>query len=92
MPTIKLPAPLRSYTGGQTLIPVQGKTVADAMLDLMRQYPTLKPHLYTEEGQLRSFVNLFLNDEDVRRLQGIDTLLQENDRLLLIPSIAGGSG
>jgi len=53
-------------------------------------YPALKQHLFSEDGELRAFVNLFLNEEDIRHLQGINTPVSERDRLILIPSIAGG--
>jgi len=90
MAVIRIPTPLRTYTGGQVEVTVAGVTVADAMNDLVAQYPILKPHLFNGEAQLRPFVNLFLNDENVRDLQGTNTPIQESDRLLLIPSIAGG--
>jgi molybdopterin converting factor small subunit len=90
MATIRIPTPLRSYTGGQNEIPVQGPTVADAMQDLVTQFPTLRPHLFNGEAQLRPFVNLFINNENVKDLQGLSTPIAESDRLMLIPSIAGG--
>jgi molybdopterin converting factor small subunit len=58
---------------------------------LIELYPALKPHLYNGSGELRPFVNLFLNDENIKDLQGLETPLNESDRLMLIPSIAGGS-
>jgi molybdopterin converting factor small subunit len=91
MVTLRIPTPLRSYTGGQGEIHIQGSTVGEAMNDLTAQFPSLRPHLFSEDGRLRSFVNLFLNDEDIRHLQGTGTLLKEGDRLMLIPSIAGGA-
>ena len=90
MPTLRIPTPLRSYTGGQSEIPVNGQTVGEAMGDLVNRYPTLRPHLYNGEGHLRPFVNLFVGEENVKDLQGMETRLTEGDRLLLIPSIAGG--
>jgi molybdopterin synthase sulfur carrier subunit len=91
MPTLRIPTPLRAYTGGLSQIPVQGNTVSEAMLDLVAQYPALKPHLYNGAGDLRPFVNLFLGDENVRDLAGLATQLKDDDSLRLIPSIAGGS-
>jgi molybdopterin converting factor small subunit len=88
--TIRIPTPLRSYTDGQNEIPVQGHTVGEALNHLTVQYPAIRPHLYNGEGQLRPFVNLFLNEENIKDLQGTDTRLKETDRLMLIPSIAGG--
>lgn len=90
MPTLRIPTPLRTYADGQTEVTVQGVTVGEAMNDLTSQYPALRPHLFNGNGQMRPFVNLFLNDENVRDLQGEDTPLKEADRLILIPSIAGG--
>ncbi len=90
MVILRMPTPLRSYTGGQSDIVVAGNTVNDAMNDLTRQFPALRPHLFSDDGRLRAFVNLFLNDEDIRHLQGTGTPLKEGDRLILIPSIAGG--
>lgn len=91
MATIRIPTPLRAYTGGSSEIDVKGGTVGEAMDDLTRLHPSLRPHLYNETGELRPFVNLFLNQEDVRQLQGASTPIREGDRLLLIPSIAGGA-
>jgi len=90
MPSIRIPTPLRSYTQNQVEVTVQGENVAQAMEDLVRLYPALRTHLYNSAGQLRPFVNLFLNETNVRDLQGMETPLQAGDRLLLIPSIAGG--
>ena len=90
MATIKIPTPLRSYIAGQTEISVQGSTVGEVMTDLVTQYPSLRPHLFNGRHELRPFVNLFLNNENVKDLGGLDTPLSDGDRLLLIPSIAGG--
>jgi len=90
MPMIRIPTPLRSYTAGQAEVTVQGGDVNQALECLMQLHPTLRPHLYNKSGQLRPFVNLFLNEDNVKDLQGLETPLQEGDRLMLIPSIAGG--
>jgi molybdopterin converting factor small subunit len=90
MPVLRIPTPLRSYTAGQSEIPVRGDTVAEAMADLMGQYPSLKPHLYNGTGTLRPFVNLFVGEDNIKDLKGLETPLKADDRLLLIPSIAGG--
>lgn len=90
MATLKIPTPLRTYTGGQAEVKVNGANVAEAMDHLIQQFPTLKPHLYNADGKLRPFVNLFVGEDNVNELQGLDTPLGENARLLLIPSIAGG--
>jgi molybdopterin converting factor small subunit len=91
MSTIRMPALLRSYTGGLRDVPVQGASVAEVMQHLVEQYPTPKTHLYMPDGQMRLFVNLFLNDENIKNLEGLDTPVQENDLIRLVPNIAGGS-
>jgi sulfur-carrier protein len=90
MATLRIPTPLRTYTGGNNEITVQGNTVGEALADLVTIYPALRPHLYNGEGTLRPFVNLFLGEENIKDLQGLATPVAESDRLLLIPSIAGG--
>lgn len=90
MATLRIPTPLRQYAGGQSEIAVQGETVGAALDDLLDRYPALKTHLLNGDGQLRPFVNLFLGEDNVRELQGTQTPIQEDDRLMLIPSIAGG--
>jgi len=88
--TLKIPTPLRSYTNGQVEVPVEGANVAEALEHLLEKYPTLKPHLYNDEGKLRPFVNLFVGENNIKDLQGLETPLDERTRLILIPSIAGG--
>ncbi len=90
MPTLRIPTPLRPYAEGQTEVSVQGQNVSEALNDLTAQYPQLRQHLYSDEGELRAFVNLFLGEEDIRHLQGTDTPLKDDDKLRIIPSIAGG--
>ncbi len=91
MTTIRIPTPLRQYTNGQAEIPVAGTDVGAILSDLTGKHPALRGHLYTDGGELRAFVNIFLNDEDVRHLQGAATPVSESDRLMIVPSIAGGS-
>ncbi len=90
MAILKIPTPLRSYTEGLTEVKVSGKNVGQAMQQLVDRYPTLRPHLYNGDGRLRPFVNLFVGENNVKDLQGLETPLEEEARLLLIPSIAGG--
>jgi adenylyltransferase/sulfurtransferase len=90
MAILRIPTPLRAYADGKTEVNVQGSTVSDAMDDLVVQYPALQPHLFNGDDKLRPFVNLFLGEDNVRDLDGLNTPLNEDDRLLLIPSIAGG--
>lgn len=89
MTTIKIPSPLRAYTDNQAVIEVSGETIGAAMDDLTARYPELRQHLY-EGDQLRNFVNVFLGDEDVRFLDGLETEIDDGDSLRIIPSIAGG--
>ena len=70
MPSIRIPTPLRTYTDGQSEVAVQGGTVAEAMSDLVSQFPALRPHLFNESDELRPFVNLFLNEENVKDCKG----------------------
>jgi adenylyltransferase/sulfurtransferase len=90
MPSLKIPTPLRSYAAGQSEITLQGETIDAALQDLVTKYPTIQPHLFNGEGSLRPFVNLFLGEDNIKDLDGLATPLKANDRLLLIPSIAGG--
>lgn len=90
MPTIRLPVLLRSYTNGATVIPVRGETVAQAVEDLLLQYPALRSHLTNNAGELRPFVNLYLDKENIKSLEGVQTPLAEDDQLLLLPSVTGG--
>ena len=90
MPILRIPTPLRTYTNGQAEVSVEGTTVESAMNSLIEQFPSMQPHLYNGQGELRPFVNLFLGEDNIKDLQGLSTPLQDGDRILLIPSIAGG--
>jgi len=90
MPKVKIPTPLRQYTGGDAEIEVGGQTAGETLGNLATEYPDLKQHLYTGDGKLRSFVNVYKGDEDIRYLDGQDTEVSEDDELSIIPSIAGG--
>ena len=90
MPKIKIPTPLRQYTGGDPEVEVGGETAGETLGNLASEYPDLRQHLYTGDGKLRSFVNVYKGDEDIRYLDGADTEVSEDDELSIIPSIAGG--
>ena len=90
MPTLRIPTPLRVYTNGDNEVQIIGATVSDAMTNLVSQYPAIKPHLFKDDGDLRSFVNIFKGEDNVNDLQGLRTQVAEHDRLMIIPSIAGG--
>jgi molybdopterin converting factor small subunit len=90
---IHIPTPLRQYVGKQGTVEVQGGTVGQALSGLVTHHPDLRRHLYTDDGKLRAFVNVYLNDEDIRYLQKKeDTPVKESDNISIVPSIAGGSG
>ena len=91
MTIVRIPTPLRSYTGGAKEVDVTGGTVDAALVDLTVRYPDVRRHLFDEAGGLRPYVNVFLNDEDIRTLQSGATPLQPADRLMIVPSIAGGT-
>jgi adenylyltransferase/sulfurtransferase len=88
---IHIPAPLRVYTGQQDVVTVAGVTVESALQGLCAQHPEMKKHLFTADNKLRSFVNLYLNDDDIRYLEGLQTPVKDGDALSIIPSIAGGA-
>ena len=90
MSKIHIPTPLRQYVGKQSTVEVKGATVGEALTSLVAQHPDLKKHLYTDEGKLRAFVNLYVNDEDIRYLQKEATAVQDGDSISIVPSIAGG--
>ena len=91
MSKIHIPTPLRQYVGKQAAVDVPGATVGEAMNSLVERHPELRKHLYTEEGKLRAFVNVYLNDEDIRYLQKEATALKDGDNISIVPSIAGGA-
>src|SRR6202034_34444 len=90
MSKIHIPTPLRQYVGKQSTVEVKGATVGEAMSDLLAQHPELRRHLYADDGRLRAFVNLYVNDEDIRYLQKEATALKDSDNISIVPSIAGG--
>ena len=88
---IFIPTPLRAFTGKQDTVEVNGTTIHEVLEGLTTRYPDLRKHLFTEEGKLRSFVNVYLNDEDIRYLEAKEqTTVSDSDSLSIIPSIAGG--
>jgi molybdopterin synthase sulfur carrier subunit len=89
--TIHIPTPLRAYTDRQAAVSVEGSTVGEALQALTGRYPSLEKHLRTGEGQLRSFVNVYLGEEDIRFLDKEATAVTEGAELTIVPSIAGGA-
>jgi molybdopterin synthase sulfur carrier subunit len=88
--SVRIPTPLRSLTSGQAEVQAVGKTVKEVLNNLDASYNGLKERICDEEGNLRRFVNLYLNDEDVRFLQDLETEIHEGDGLSIVPAIAGG--
>ena len=89
--SIRIPSPLKKLAGGQDVVKTEGKTVGEAVQRLVRTYPDLKERLMDEQGILRRFINIYVNGEDVRFIQGLEMPLKEGDQLSIIPAIAGGS-
>src|SRR3954469_6093799 len=88
---VVIPTPLRQYADKYDTVVVEGSTVDEIMRNLMSRYGELQKHLYTDEGKLRSFVNIYKNDEDIRYLDREKTAVKETDVLSIVPSIAGGT-
>lgn len=88
---VMIPTPLRAYAGKQESIELQAATVGEALSALTAKFAELKKHLYSDDGRLRSFVNVYVNDEDIRYLQKDQTQVREGDTISIVPSIAGGS-
>jgi len=87
---VVIPLPLRQYTERKDIVVAEGQTVEEVMRSLTAHYGDLRKHLYGEDGKLRSFVNIYRNDEDIRYLEREKTPVKENDVLNIVPSIAGG--
>ena len=91
MITLRIPSPLQPLAGNQVDVLLDAKTVEHALDLLTTNHPALRRHLYDESGTLRGFVNIYLNEEDVRSLSGLHTTLSDGDLLTIVPSVAGGS-
>ena len=89
--TVSIPTPLRGFTGGRDAVDVRGATVAQVLDDLLPAHSGLRRHLVQEDGRLRNFVNLYLNDTDIRQLASTATPVAGGDTLAIVPGIAGGS-
>ncbi|BAU22611.1 molybdenum cofactor biosynthesis protein MoaD [Caldimicrobium thiodismutans] len=87
---VRIPTPLLSLTGGKKEVEAEGATIKELIEDLERRYPGLKERLCDEEGNLRRFINFFVNDEDIRFLQGEETPIKDGDVVSIVPAIAGG--
>ena len=88
---ILIPTPLRPYTDKKDAVDAEGKTVGELLADLASRHAGLKPHLFNDQGRLRSFVNVYVNDEDIRYMSKSDTPVKDTDTVSIVPSIAGGN-
>ncbi|MEZ5402813.1 MAG: ubiquitin-like small modifier protein 1 [Bryobacteraceae bacterium] len=90
MAKVLIPTPLRQYAGKNDSVEVAGATVGEVLGALTTQFPDLRKNLYNDEGKLRSFVNVYVNDEDIRYMSKDATAVAESDTVSIVPSIAGG--
>lgn len=90
MTTIKLPTILRQHANGETTVEADGDTVGEVFADLARRHPALASQLAASDGSLPVFVNVFLDDEDIRYLDGLETEVGERSELTILPAVAGG--
>ena len=87
---VRIPTPLQRLTNGQAEVQCEGKTVTELLSDLEKRYPGVKERICDEQGKLRRFVNVFVNEEDIRFMQGDQTAVKSGDEVSIIPAIAGG--
>ncbi len=90
MPTIRVPTLLKYYLNHQMEVAVSGQTVAETLADLVRQYPTITSHLFDSSGKVRRHINLFVNADNIRDLNGFETPVGEHDVVKVLPSVTGG--
>ena len=90
MSSVFIPSPLRRYTAGQSKVQVSGATISELIENLERQFPGVKSRLCDESGQVKRYVNVFVNDEEMRALQGTNTRLADKDEITIVPAMAGG--
>lgn len=91
MPTVRIPTPLRNATGGAATVEVEGGTLQSVIDELEAQHPGIGERLLDESGELRRFVNVFVDDEDVRFQEGLSTPVEEDTTVSIIPAVAGGA-
>lgn len=88
--TVRLPTALRTFAGNESKLPVDAPSVGAALDRVVEKHPALKKHLYEDDGRLRSFVNVYVGERDVRELDGMQTPVKDGDTILIVPSVAGG--
>ncbi|MCO5315937.1 MAG: MoaD family protein [Solirubrobacterales bacterium] len=91
MPSVKVPPVLRQHTGGATEVEAAGVSIGEVLNAFATEYPDTKAQLFSDEGDLNRFVNVYLNDEDVRVLDGLETAVGDSDTVMILPAMAGGS-
>lgn len=91
MPIVRVPTLLKYYLNGQTEVTVPGQTVGEVLAALNQAYPAIHPHLFDSSGSVRRHINLFVNAENIRTLNGLETTVREADTIKILPSITGGS-
>jgi molybdopterin synthase sulfur carrier subunit len=87
---VRLPTVLRPQAGGQSTVTVKGSTIGDVLRELVSEFPGMSGQLLNEDGSLHRFVNVYVNDDDVRYLESLDTPVKEGDEVSLLPAVAGG--
>jgi molybdopterin synthase sulfur carrier subunit len=92
MSTVRIPPVLRGAVGGAKQVSAQGSTLTEVLDDLFQRFPGVKEQVVSPEGGLNTFVNVYVNDQDVRFLKGLDTPVGPNDTVVLLPAMAGGQG
>jgi MoaD family protein len=90
MPTVRIPPVLRAQTGGEAEVSAAGATVGEVLKSLASEHPGTQEQLFGEDGELNRYVNVYLNDEDVRVLDGLGTAVSESDTIVILPAMAGG--
>lgn len=90
--TLLIPTALRAFTDGQGKISLEGRTVGELITALAQQYPDIRPHLYEDDGALRSFINLYVGENNIKGSGGLETPVPDGGEVLLVPAIAGGAG
>ena len=88
--SVRLPTVLRPHAAGKSSVEVSGSTVGDVVVDLVNRFPGMQGHLTDEGGQLQKFVNVYLNDEDIRYLEKMATPVADGDEVAILPAVAGG--
>ncbi len=89
--TVNIPTPLRRLTGGQSRVQAQGTDIQSIIEDLEKQFPGIRDRLLDENGEIKRFINVYLNEDEIRTLQGKATPVSEGDRISIVPAMAGGS-